>query len=217
MGDRVSKGDRVGTEKTAVSAFIERWSKSGGAERANYQLFLAELCDVLGVPRPDPTRPDDHENAYVFERNVQFDNLDGTFSTGRIDLYKRGCFVLETKQSVEKQRSRERRSSRRDKVCVAPAPGTTHCCEPADRPSNMLGHSPGQRRGRRFWSWSTWGTRLICTPSSRDKRSECADCQSTHRRRRKSLTSRSQRFQSRSGPRPCERVDYKVFLGFPRE
>ncbi|MEX2091868.1 MAG: type IIL restriction-modification enzyme MmeI, partial [Pirellulales bacterium] len=86
-----------------VSAFIERWSKSGGAERANYQLFLAELCDVLGVPRPDPTRPDDHENAYVFERNVQFDNLDGTFSTGRIDLYKRACFVLETKQSVEKQ------------------------------------------------------------------------------------------------------------------
>ena len=86
-----------------VSAFIERWSKSGGAERANYQLFLTELCDVLGVPRPDPTRPDDHENAYVFERNVQFDNLDGTFSTGRIDLYKRACFVLETKQSVEKQ------------------------------------------------------------------------------------------------------------------
>ena len=55
MGDRVSKGDSVGTGNTAVSAFIERWSKSGGAERANYQLFLAELCDVLGVPRPDPT------------------------------------------------------------------------------------------------------------------------------------------------------------------
>jgi hypothetical protein len=72
-------GDRVSTGNTAVLAFIERWSKSGGAERANYQLFLAELCDVLGVPRPDPTRPDDHENAYVFERNVQFDNLDGTF------------------------------------------------------------------------------------------------------------------------------------------
>ncbi len=89
--------------ESAVSAFIERWSKSGGAERANYQLFLAELCDVLGVPRPDPTRPDDHENSYVFERNVQFDNFDGTYSTGRIDLYKRGAFVLETKQSVEKQ------------------------------------------------------------------------------------------------------------------
>jgi hypothetical protein len=36
MGDRVSKGDRVGTGNAAVSAFIERWSRSGGAERANY-------------------------------------------------------------------------------------------------------------------------------------------------------------------------------------
>ena len=83
----------------AVSAFIERWSKSGGAEPPNYQLFLAELCDVLGVPRPDPTQPDDHENAYVFERNVRFDNLDGTFSTGRIDRYKRNCHMSETKHS----------------------------------------------------------------------------------------------------------------------
>ena len=29
-----------------------------------------------------------------------FDNLDGTPSTRRIDLYKRGCFVLESKQGV---------------------------------------------------------------------------------------------------------------------
>ena len=41
------------------AAFIARWQKSGAAERANYQLFLSELCDVLGVPRPDPTTPDD--------------------------------------------------------------------------------------------------------------------------------------------------------------
>ena len=83
--------------------FIDRWKNSGAAERANYQLFLSELCDVLDVPRPDPTKPDDTENAYVFERSVTFHHPDGTTSTGRIDLYKHGCFVLEAKQGVEKQ------------------------------------------------------------------------------------------------------------------
>jgi len=86
--------------------FIDRWKNSAGAERANYQLFLSELCDVLGVPRPDPTTPDDAENAYVFERSVTFHHPDGSTSTGRIDLYKRGSFVLEAKQGVE-QRERE--------------------------------------------------------------------------------------------------------------
>ena len=36
-----------------IGAFIARWKASGAAERANYQLYLSELCDVLGVPRPD--------------------------------------------------------------------------------------------------------------------------------------------------------------------
>ncbi len=87
--------------------FIDRWKNSGAAERANYQLFLSELCDVLGVPRPDPTKPDDDENAYVFERSVTFHHADGSTSTGRIDLYKRGHFVLEAKQGVEKREQEE--------------------------------------------------------------------------------------------------------------
>jgi len=37
---------------TAAADFIRRWGNSGAAERANYQLFLSELCDLLGVPRP---------------------------------------------------------------------------------------------------------------------------------------------------------------------
>jgi len=86
-----------------TDSFIARWSSSGAAERANYQLFLSELCDLIGVPRPDPTKPDDSENAYVFERNVTFHHPDGSTSTGRIDLYKRGCYVLEAKQGVEKR------------------------------------------------------------------------------------------------------------------
>ena len=90
-----------------TAGFVARWGSSGAAERANYQLFLSELCDLLGVPRPDPTRPDDADNAYVFERGVTFHHPDGTTSTGRIDLYKRGCYVLEAKQGVEKREAAE--------------------------------------------------------------------------------------------------------------
>ena len=104
-----------------VEAFITRWHPSGGAERANYQLFLSELCDALGVSRPDPAKSNDYENVYIFERSVIFENGDGTTSPGSIDLYKRGCFVLETKQGVEKkeaaqplsQAERQRRKKRR--------------------------------------------------------------------------------------------------------
>jgi hypothetical protein len=83
------------------AAFITRWQHAGGAERANYSLFLTELCDLLGVPHPDATTQNPAHDAYVFERTVMFDNGPGTkASTGRIDLYKRNCFVLETKQGV---------------------------------------------------------------------------------------------------------------------
>ena len=87
---------------TPTDEFIRRWESSGAAERANYALFLAELCDLLNVPRPEPSRPDDSENGYVFERAVTFQNGDGSTSPGRIDLYKRGCFVLEAKQGSER-------------------------------------------------------------------------------------------------------------------
>jgi hypothetical protein len=81
-----------------VEKFIERWKASAAAERANFQSFVSELCDVLGVERPRPAVADDARNDYVFERAVVFQNPDRTTSAGRIDLYKRGCFVLEAKQ-----------------------------------------------------------------------------------------------------------------------
>lgn len=82
----------------SLPEFLRRWEASGASERANYQLFLSELCDVLGVPRPDPARPEEVANAYVFEKPVTFSHGDGSTSHGRIDLYKRGAFVLEAKQ-----------------------------------------------------------------------------------------------------------------------
>lgn len=85
----------------AVIDFITRWQTSGGSERANYQLFLTELCDLLALPRPDPAQPDNRDNAYVFERSIRFTDGDGNQTTNYIDLYRQGSFVCETKQGVD--------------------------------------------------------------------------------------------------------------------
>ncbi len=88
-------------ELPAIKTFIARWSDSGAAERANYQIFLSELCELLDVPRPDPATPDTSRNAYVFERAVAFQDGLGGESTGFIDLYRRRAFVLEAKQGAD--------------------------------------------------------------------------------------------------------------------
>ena len=82
----------------ATAAFITRWSAASGSERADHHLFLSELCTLLGVPQPDPARDDTRDNAYVFERRVEFAHGDGTHSNGFIDCYRRDHFVLEAKK-----------------------------------------------------------------------------------------------------------------------
>ena len=82
------------TSPTDLDAFIARWAASGAAERANFQTFANELCDLLGVEKPLPAGGDAAADAYVFEKPVPLPH--GT--TGFIDLYRRGCFVLEAKQ-----------------------------------------------------------------------------------------------------------------------
>jgi hypothetical protein len=74
-----------------VKAFIARWAAASASERANSQPFLCELCHMLGVATPEPPR----ETGYAFECDVI---PDGSTTKGRIDLYKRQCFVLESKQ-----------------------------------------------------------------------------------------------------------------------
>jgi hypothetical protein len=78
--------------------FIAKWQVSGGNERANTQLFVTDLCDLLGVKRPEPTQSETARNDYVFERHVVKTEIDGTTSNGWIDLYKRDCYILEAKQ-----------------------------------------------------------------------------------------------------------------------
>ena len=86
-----------------LEQFIAKyWGKPGGAERATYQMFLTELAMVLGAPTPDPASGGLLGN-YQFEGPVKSEAALGKKGTGRIDLYKRDCFILEAKQSQLKE------------------------------------------------------------------------------------------------------------------
>ena len=87
------------TSPAAIDAFIARWEGANGTERANYQLFLTELCALLDLPQPQPARADFQADGYCFERRVVFQHGDGSVSCGFIDLYRRACYVLESKQT----------------------------------------------------------------------------------------------------------------------
>jgi hypothetical protein len=76
-----------------VEEFIAKWENCPGHERANYAVFLTELCGVLGVEAPGPT------DDYRIDAPVPGGAEAG--GTGFIDLYKRGCFILEAKQSKQ--------------------------------------------------------------------------------------------------------------------
>lgn len=58
------------------------------------KFFAGSVRAVGGVDKPHPSE----ERSYEFERRVTFTHGDGSTSVGRIDLYRRGCFVLESKK-----------------------------------------------------------------------------------------------------------------------
>jgi hypothetical protein len=98
MTDPSPSGSADAAAADSAAAFVARWRAADGSELANYQLFVTDLCRLLNVPSPDPAHDDSRDNAYVFERRVSFRHGDGSSSSGRIDCYKRGHFVLEAKK-----------------------------------------------------------------------------------------------------------------------
>ena len=123
-----------------VETFITRWTKATGSELANAQLFISELCALLALEAPHPASDDVRDNAYVFERRVIFQHGDGTSSEGRIDCYRRGHFVLESK-----------------KIKGAPPPAKVLmivCSAHAGRPKPTHAHYPPTKAGHRLWLWS---------------------------------------------------------------
>ncbi|MCA0857828.1 class I SAM-dependent DNA methyltransferase [Phaeobacter italicus] len=80
-----------------IEKFIERWQMSGGSEMATAQSFAIELTEILGVERPYVSDKDGDFLDYRFERPVTLTHT-GRTRNGRIDLYKKGHFILEAKQ-----------------------------------------------------------------------------------------------------------------------
>ncbi|NJC28075.1 type IIL restriction-modification enzyme MmeI [Neolewinella antarctica] len=77
------------------TALLQKWSVSGAAESSNAQSFTNDICVLLGVAKPDPTRPDESQNTYVFEKSVPSPR-----GVKKVDCYKRGHFILENKQGA---------------------------------------------------------------------------------------------------------------------
>jgi hypothetical protein len=84
----------IETANAAAQAFIARWQGVTASELSTSQSFVRELCELLGVAVPHPT-PD---QSYMFERPITFQHGDGSTSAGRVDCYKRGHFVWESKK-----------------------------------------------------------------------------------------------------------------------
>lgn len=97
----------AGADAAAVDAFIAKWRVSEGAERAAYAQFLVEFCRLIGAETPFPPTSDVEAVTYRFEYPVAFRDAAGATGTGRIDLYKKSCFVLEAKQSRLKGQRKE--------------------------------------------------------------------------------------------------------------
>lgn len=79
------------TDPPSFQDFIAHWQKAEANERANSQSFLIGLTQILGVSPPSNS----HYDGYSFEFPVK---VPGGTSTNFIDLYRRGHFVLESKQ-----------------------------------------------------------------------------------------------------------------------
>lgn len=88
----MSSSNAAVTPAVALRALRERWAGVPAAERANAQTYLRDLCEALGVPAPLPAG-----SGYEFELPVKLITRDGTETTGFVDCYKAGCFILEAK------------------------------------------------------------------------------------------------------------------------
>lgn len=85
----------VHPQSPALRALAEKWDAVPAAERANFQSYATELCEALGVARPEP-----RGSGYEFEYPVTTtDRRTGKDTTNYIDLYRRDHFILEAKHT----------------------------------------------------------------------------------------------------------------------
>ena len=134
----------------AVNAFILRWSPSSGNEMSNFQAFAIELAQLLDLEAPKPATSDGQNNDYRFERPVDLSHT-GKERRGRIDLYRKGCFVLEAKQGGERAKPQDKNQLSRLTDQDAPKAQAGHAVKPPhvagwiDPPHLQVG-SPSQKK-----------------------------------------------------------------------
>lgn len=88
------------TDAARVEQFVTRWQTSSGSERANYQMFFAELCDALGVERPN-VNGSSATMPYCFDKHITIYHPSGKKTPGYIDFYKADHFLIEAKQGSD--------------------------------------------------------------------------------------------------------------------
>ncbi|MCD8486677.1 MAG: hypothetical protein LRZ84_08005 [Desertifilum sp.] len=89
------------SDLSRIEPFIARWQNSSGNERANYQMFFSELCDALGVKRPD-VKGNVPGDPYCFDKDITIYHPSGKKTPGYIDFYKADHFLIEAKQGSDK-------------------------------------------------------------------------------------------------------------------
>jgi hypothetical protein len=94
-----------------VVQFVEKWQNRTGSEEANFQPFFSELCAAIGVAAPGLKT--DRDDEYCYEKPVKMVSPGGTAKTGKIDVFKRGCFVFEAKMAGERLNKRGTASHRK--------------------------------------------------------------------------------------------------------
>jgi hypothetical protein len=70
-----------------IDAFVKKWEKSGGNERANYQGFFLDLCTALGVETPPP-KGNVADDPFCFDKDIKVYHPSGKVTAGCIDFYK---------------------------------------------------------------------------------------------------------------------------------
>ncbi len=95
---------RPEADNSKLRTLIDSVGASGGAEISNFQPFIERLCEALHLPKPDFAAEDRVGNDYCFERRVDHAFEDGRVTTRRIDLYRRGAFIMEAKQSAKRKK-----------------------------------------------------------------------------------------------------------------
>lgn len=127
-------------QSPALRALAEKWDAVPTADRTNFQSYINELCDALGVARP-------HGPGYEFEYPVNtVDRRTGKETTHFIDLYRPGHFVLLVR-NVEPGAGANQ--------VIAPAYGE------AKRYAHQVAHGPPpyvmvMNVGRRLLYWDRW-------------------------------------------------------------